>query len=154
MSDEYENKAGYEEQNSSDESYYGKYTGGAGEKEENGYAYKTVMDGVPRSRGWSVASMVLGILSVICCCITYGGLIMGLLAIVFAVVSRRNLGYFDGMAIAGLVLGIIGAVFGIMTIISDIYLSANPELFENYLKYLESLEANLEGGAAGTTDGF
>ena len=154
MSDEYENKAGYEEQNSSDESYYGKYTGGAGEKEENGYAYKTVMDGVPRSRGWSVASMVLGILSVLCCCITYGGLVMAALAIVFAIVSRRNLGYFDGMAIAGLVLGIIGSVFGIMTIVSDIYLSANPELFENYLKYLESLEANLEGGAAGTTDGF
>ena len=153
MSDEYENKTGYEEQNSSDESYYGKYTAGTGEKEESNYAYKTVMDGVPRSRGWSVASMVLGILSVLCCCITYGGLIMGALAIVFAIVSRRNLGYFDGMAIAGLVLGIIGAVFGIMTIISEIYLSANPELLENYLKYLESLETELEG-AGGTTNGF
>ena len=154
MSEEYENKTGFEEEKSSNESYYGRYTDGAGaSEEERKYAYKTVMDGVPRSRGWSVASMVLGILSVLCCCLTYGGLVMGLLSIVFAVVSRRNLGYFDGMAIAGLVIGIIGTVFGVMTVISEIYLTANPELLENYLKYLESLETELEG-AGGTTNGF
>ena len=150
MSEEYENKTGFEEDSSSDDSYYGKYTGGTSDSgEENGYAYKTVMDGVPRSRAWSVASLVLGILSVLCCCVAYGGLVMGVLAIVFAVISRRNLGYFDGMAIAGLVLGIIGTVFGAVTVASEIYLSANPELFENYLKYLESLESEL-----GTTDSF
>ena len=147
MSEEYENKTGFEEGSSSDGSYYGRYTDG--DNAERSYAYKTVMDGVPRSRGWSVASMVLGILSVLCCCISYGGLVMGLLAIVFAVISRRNLGYFDGMALAGLVLGIIGTVFGAVTVASEIYLSANPDLLENYLKYLESLESEL-----GTTDSF
>lgn len=156
MSEEYENKTGFEEENSSDGSYYGKYTGSKeqGTGEEKGYAYKTVMDGVPRSRGWSVASLVIGILSVLCCCITYGGLIMGVLAIVFAVISRRNLGYFDGMAIAGLVLGIIGTVFGVMTVAFEFYLNANPDLLESYREYLESLESELGGGSVGTTDGF
>lgn len=156
MSEEYENKTGFEEESSSDGSYYGKYTGGSEESAggEKGYAYKTVMDGVPRSRGWSVASLVLGILSVLCCCITYGGLIMGVLAIVFAVISRRNLGYFDGMAIAGLVVGIIGTVFGISIVISDLYLTANPDLLESYYKYLEELEKELGAGSAGTTDSF
>ena len=68
MSEEYENKTGFEEGSSSDGSYSGRYTDG--DNAERSYAYKTVMDGVPRSRGWSVASMVLGILSVLCCCIS------------------------------------------------------------------------------------
>ncbi len=155
MSEEYENKTGFEEEGSSSESYYGKYTGGTGNSgEEGSYAYKTVMDGVPRSRGWSVASLVIGILSVLCCCVVYGGLVMGLLAIVFAVISRRNLGYFDGMAIAGLVVGIIGTVFGVSIVIWDIYLTANPDALDSLYEYLESMEAELGAGTVGTTDGF
>ena len=153
MNEEYENKTnGYEENNTSEnESYYGKYTGSAN-MGGNGDspAYKTVMDGVPRSRGWSVASMVLGILSILCCCLSYGGLIMGALALVFSFISRRNLGYFDGMGISGLVMGIIGVVFGIMIVLGNGYINANPEFLEEYLKYLESLENEL----GGTTNNF
>ena len=147
MNEEYENKTNgnEEEKTSESESYYSKYTESANFGTEPQYAYKTVMDGVPRSRGWSVASMVLGILSILCCCLTYGGLIMAVLAIIFAIVSRRNLGYFDGMAIAGLVTGIIGLVFGAMTVMGEMYLSANPEFLEEYLKQLESFESEFGG---------
>ncbi len=159
MNEQYENN-GFEQESKTEDSYYGRYTGdsngfsnstgesGAGQ----GYAYKTVMDGVPRSRGWSVASLVLGILSILCCCLEYGGLIMGALAVVFAIISRRNLGYFDGMAIAGLVTGIIGAVFGIAMLVLGLYLNANPEILESYLEYLESIAG--ESGTGGTTNDF
>lgn len=72
----------------------------------------------PRTMIYSILSLVLGILSlVLCCCGGWFGLGLGVLAIVFSVVSRCHLGYFDGLSIAGLVLGIIGAVFGIAMIV-------------------------------------
>jgi hypothetical protein len=68
--------------------------------------YDEIFDATkPKTVGFSVASMVLGILSVICCCMGWSGLILGALAIVFSIVSRKVLGYFDGMSIAGLIVG-------------------------------------------------
>ena len=67
------------------------------------------------SRGPAVTSLVCGIISVVCCFLSYGafvGLVLGIVAIVFSIRSgkmatgpQRN-----GMATAGLVLGIIGTV--------------------------------------------
>lgn len=72
----------------------------------------------PRTMIYSILSLVLGILSlVLCCCGGWFGLGLGVLAIVFSVVSRYHLGYFDGLSIAGLVLGIAGAVFGVGMIV-------------------------------------
>ena len=80
--------------------------------------------------GFSIASMVLGIFSIVCCCITYAALITSILAIVFSVVAKIKNERFDGMAIAGLVCGIIGCVLAA----SDIILSA---VFSEYLAELE-----------------
>ena len=87
--------------------------------------------------GFSIASMVLGILSVICCCLTWAGLIMGIAAIVFAVISRKSLGYFDGMTIAGLILGIFGTVFGIAVIVISYALQ---DIMNELLRELEEME--------------
>ena len=67
----------------------------------------------PRTRIYSILSLVCSIVSVLIgCCGGWFGLGLGALAIAFSVISRRHLGYFDGMAIAGLVLGICGVLFG------------------------------------------
>jgi hypothetical protein len=71
----------------------------------------------PRSLGWSVSSMIMGILSLLLSTLPFGGLFFAVAAIVLAVVARKNLKYFDGMAIAGLVLGIFGAVVGITVLL-------------------------------------
>jgi hypothetical protein len=42
------------------------------------------------------------------------------MSIAFAVVSRVNLKYFDGMAIAGLIIGIFGLVFSLTVLVSMI----------------------------------
>ncbi len=98
---------------------------------QNGYSYRTVMDVKSRNRGFAIASMVLGIISIVCCCSYYVGLTAAVLSIVFAVVSRVRMGYFDGFAVAGLITGIIGVVFGVALIVVDIMF---VEAIEEYLR--------------------
>ncbi len=114
------------------------------------YAYRTVMrDGRRKTMGWSVASLVAGILSVVCCCFGYTGVIFGIAAVVFSAVSRKKLGYFDGMSIAGLILGIFGFVFGISMLVMTFTL---PEEVrdEIYKSFKEAFEA---GGGTGNAPG-
>jgi hypothetical protein len=98
---------------------------------EQEYAFQMVTrNGKPKTKGWAVASMVLGIISVVCCCFGWSGILLGVGAVILAIVSRRNLGYFDGMTIAGLILGIFGFVFGTMIVIYTLTLP--PEFWEEY----------------------
>lgn len=110
--------------------------------EEHGedYLFQTVTGrGRRKTYSWSLAAMICGIISVICCT-GYVGIVLGALAIIFAIVSRKNLGYFDSMAIAGLVLGIIGFILGVAVIIA-IYTMDEAQL-EDYLnKLLEQYSA-------------
>lgn len=73
-----------------------------------------------KTHAFSVVSLVTGIFSILCCCSAYGGLVLGVCAIVFAIVSRRHLGYFEGMALAGLVCGIMGTLFSLLIILLSV----------------------------------
>lgn len=73
-----------------------------------------------RRRGWSVISMFSGILSVILCSVYYVALVFAVISIITALVSRRKLGYFDGLSLAGLLVGIVGCVFGVFSLIVDV----------------------------------
>lgn len=119
---------------------------------ENGddYLFRTVNpNGRRKTYGWSVASLVCGIISVVCCCIGYGAVVLGILAVVFSILSRKNLGYFDGMAIAGLVLGIVGFILGVAILLSTYFI--DEEFLEEYQKYLEQYLEEMEG-ASGKPD--
>lgn len=96
------------------------------QNEEKGspeYAYKSILENSKNSRVWSVASLVAGILSVIFCFLPLLGIIIALFSVALAVISRRVIGYFDGIAIAGLVVGIFGLVFGVGYSIFDALIS-------------------------------
>lgn len=71
--------------------------------------------------GFGIASMVLGILSVVLFFIPGLPVVLGVLAIVFAVLGRKRVTRGEanngGMAIAGLVTGIIGLLIGIVVVI-------------------------------------
>jgi len=109
---------------------------------ESDYAYKIVTEeGKPKNIGATVASMVCGIASVV---ISFDGIfaILGIMlaiaAIILSVVGRKKLGYFNGFAIAGLITGIFGIVFGITSILIEFVFY---ELLEGFFG---------AGGGAGT----
>lgn len=99
----------------------------------------------PRTMIYSVLSLILGIASfILCCCGGWFGLGLGVLAIVFSIVSRRHLGYFDGMSIAGLVLGICGTVFGLVVVALN-FLTASGMLDAYLEQFFLEMEEDLGG---------
>ena len=63
------------------------------------------------SKGLAIASLILGIASV-CTGYIFVGVACGIVAIILSAKSKQAIGP-NGMATAGLVLGIIGVVYGI-----------------------------------------
>ena len=112
-------------------------------KEDEGYLYKTVMDGKEKSRVFSVASIAMAAASLFCCVFPYPAILLGALAIVFALFSRRNIGYFDGLALVGLIIGIAGIVFGACGFALS-YIAEGSEWYKQFLEQLEN-----SGGGTG-----
>jgi hypothetical protein len=63
----------------------------------------------PAGKGLAIASLILGIVGMVCCC---GG-ITSILAIVLGIIARSK-GYKSGMATIGIILGAVGIIFGIV----------------------------------------
>ena len=70
-----------------------------------------------KSPGLAVASMVCGILSIPVCCVWVLSIILGLLGVVLGIIARgkitRGEASGGGMAVTGIVCGIIGLLFGL-----------------------------------------
>lgn len=99
------------------------------EEKEEKFTYKNIFEKNKNSRAWSVASIGAGILSIIFCFLPILGIIFSLISVALAVVSRRVLGYFENLAVIGLVIGIFGAVFGIAySVFQALYI--NTSLFK------------------------
>lgn len=70
---------------------------------------------------FSVLSLLSAVLSVVLFAFFYvGGIIAAVAAISLAVISSRKLGFFDRMALFGLIFGLFGLVFGIFSMVADI----------------------------------
>ena len=72
---------------------------------------------IEEQKGFSIASMILGIVAIMFCCINaYVAIICGILAIVFSVIGKKKGG--KGMATTGLILGIIAlSLYALMIIL-------------------------------------
>ena len=89
--------------------------------------------GKPKNIGWSVASVISAVLSFFLSIFGWAGLILGVSAIAFAIAARVKLGYFNGWAVAGILIGIFGAVFSS----SMIFISmTNPELLKEIFGFV------------------
>jgi len=75
-----------------------------------------VVEGKKDRKGLCIASMVLGIVSVVLFCIWYLALPCAIVAIVFGVLGLKSSA--KGMAIAGLATGIIGLIISLFIIIA------------------------------------
>lgn len=73
---------------------------------------------VPPTSGKSIASMVLGILNLLLIFMPYFSVILGILAIILSAISFKEIRRYGeagkGMAVAGLVCGIVGTIFGLI----------------------------------------
>lgn len=90
----------------------------APESEEN-YAFQKVMPAKNKEnrRTWSVISLILSILSLLLVYFSWVSLILGILSVGSALISRKNIGYFDKLSLAGMFIGIFGVVFSVGAII-------------------------------------
>lgn len=94
--------------------------------------------GKQKSLGWSIASMVVGILSFLLSAFGWTGIIFGICAIVFAIVAWVKLGYFNAFIIIGIICGIFGTVLGVFFSIFSIFL---PDI----MKWIQGIaESNIE----------
>ena len=84
---------------------------------EPGYVYKNVIKNKEQRRTWSVISLGLAILSLFLSCFSWVGLILGFAAAGTGFISRKNLGYFDKLTLAALIVAIFGVVFSIAGIV-------------------------------------
>ncbi len=110
-----------------------------------------------RSKGFAITSLVLGILSLVCCCTVYLPPVLGVLAIVFGILSRSgNPKRMSAMAIVGIILGVIGMVvsiaiiafaFWIVTLSADEMIAIFGQEF--YDAFWEAYNESLNGTTAG-----
>ena len=85
-----------------------------------------------RSNGFAIASLICAILSIPCCCCGYFGILLGAAGIVCAIFDRVKHGRFSSMALAGLIVGIVGVCLGIgMLILSLVAESLLIQMIED-----------------------
>ena len=92
--------------------------------------------------GMAIAGLVLGILSMVCCCIWYVSAILAILALVFSIITVVKNKPGKGMAIAGIVCGAIGLVMAIVVVIGVIGYTRtmSPKDLQNMINNIESME--------------
>ena len=73
-------------------------------------------------KGLAIAAMVLGIVSIVFCCVYWVSIICAILAIIFGIVAIKSSG--KGMAISGIVTGSIGIFISLFVTIFLIGLSS------------------------------
>ncbi len=93
-----------------------------------------------RSSSMAIASMVLGIAGLVLSCCIYPAIIFGSLAIIFALLSRGGEMTTNGFGKAGLILGVIAIICGILFLVYGLFILfvqfGGPE---GYLEYIEDL---------------
>lgn len=95
-----------------------------------------------KTSGFSIASLTLGIASIVTCCFGVLSIPLGALSILFAILSRRKNSGMPGMSIAGICTSIFGMLLGgflLFYVMQGIY---NPNFRE---KYLDPLYENAYG---------
>ena len=85
------------------------------------------------SNGMAIASLVLGIISIPICCFWGIGLVPGIISIILGVISKPKTGpnsdKLSGVAIGGIVCGIIGSVCSIFWLIYELFIVSSVNKF-------------------------
>lgn len=113
-----------EDFNSSDNVYY------AGEENKNN-----------GKKGFAIASLILGIVSVVCCCMGLG-FIAAPLSIIFGIIALVKNQSGKPMSIIGIVLSVISIIF--MALIIAMYGSTAKQVYSDYSKFIMNADSVIE----------
>lgn len=84
--------------------------------------------------------MILGILSVVlACCCYYLAIPLGVASVILGIVSMKKQESTKGFAIAGIILGCVGFIFAVVTVISAIYMQKSGMYDEIMRQYMDAL---------------
>lgn len=87
----------------------------------------------------AIISLVMGILSLLCCCMGFG-ILFGIVGIILAGISIANRGA-KGIAIGGLVTSIIGTIFSLIMILYMVFsynaVMKNPSIYQDILEEIQ-----------------
>ncbi len=101
-------------------------------QKENDRAFAIVNEkGKPKTLIWSIAALVLGILSLVLSTLGWAGLVVGVAAAVLSVIARVKLGYFNGFIIAAILTSIFGIIFAAASLI---IVAIDPDFFSRLLQ--------------------
>ena len=90
------------------------------------------------SKALAIASLVCGIVSLLCSCCGWLGIIVSVAAVVLGIISINKHEDGKGMAIAGIVCGGVGLIIGIVVVIMGSALSSmDPDAITDYVEQLE-----------------
>ena len=94
----------------------GSFSGNTYEAQPQYYTAEPVVAEKKGGKGFAIASMICGILSVVCCCLGCVSLVLAIAAVALGIVTLACKYDGKGMAIAGIVLGGLGVIFFLITI--------------------------------------
>jgi len=138
--------------------YSGQQSGGYqsssqfGGQQNGGYQSSGQMNGQPymgqgnmpqqnEPKGFAIAGMVLGIVSIVCCCSPLIGGVTGVLGLIFSIIVLTQKKPGKGMAIAGVICAAIGLLLVICMLFANNsmmeYIESNGGM-ENFLRDLET----------------
>lgn len=89
--------------------------------------------------GFAIAGMVLGILSIVCCCVWRLSLIMAVLSLVFSIITVTQNKPGRGMAVAGIVCSVVGIIL-VAALLIMAYAGMNSADYQELLKQIEAME--------------
>lgn len=125
----YQGQGSYQNNNN-----YNPYSGPGMQNPQNHY-----QQGPPAANGKAIASLVLGIISIISCACYPLGIVLSIIGIVLAILSRDSNKKMSGIAKAGLITSIIGLLFCVMILVtwqtggaSDLFWNTFYDELENY----------------------
>ncbi len=92
--------------------------------------------------GLAIASLVVGIISILSCCCIYLSVILGVVGVVLAIISKSksSTGKMETMALIGMILSIIGLVLTIGYFVFGLVCMQSPEYQEMYNEILKAYQ--------------
>lgn len=102
--------------------------------------------GVQRGRTSRTVGITGVVLSVVCCCLPVVGLVLGIIAVVQAQLSKKALGQTTPEASVGLVCGIIAIVLSAVFLILDVVarFAYGPDIMAEYQKRMNEILPQME----------